>query len=326
MTNPLKTLLEFLATRPTGQATSASIIDLFSAESIHHLKKAAILQDGETNKTVLCTSCDVEHQTEWKKLPDGRFLAFCERGGGPQIVSKDQVTTSQVDTKTFLSSFAAALGAETDIKPLAADELWEIGLITVAKRKQKALFLRTNTSQRHIELINALSRTVPIIVFSIHPPAFGAAEETVFFDPTLFTSLKATGLVTDIKKLEASIQTLTKQRVTLRPNGDLNLDGVTICNIPIHKAEFLFVQRLIEEYGFPVSHEKIYTHCKNGSEITTNEVVMQRFCNNCRSAIKKLARERGNETIVDQIIVPAKTEIGENAYKIQNPLEKVARR
>jgi hypothetical protein len=64
-------------------------------------------------------------------------------------------------------------------------------------------------------------------------------------------------LVTDIKKLEASIQTLTKQRVTLRPNGDLNLDGVTICNIPIHKAEFLFVQRLIEEYGFPVSHEKI---------------------------------------------------------------------
>lgn len=325
MTSPLKTLLELLAARPAGQLTAASTASLFSADSIDNLKKSAILQDGEPNKTVPCASCDEEHQIEWKKLPDGRFLAFCERGGGPQLISKNEVVTFQIETKMLLSSFAAALGADADIKPLVSDELWEIGVITVAKRKRKALFLRTNSSQGHIDLINALSKAVPVIVFSIHPPALGTAEENVFIDPVLFMSLKATGLATDAKKLEAFIQRPIKQRIVLRPNGDLNLDGATICNIPIHRAEFLFAQRIIEEYGFPVSHEKIYKHCKNGDEANTNEVVMQRFCNNCRSGIKKLARERGNEAIVDQIIVPAKTEIGENAYKIQNPLEKVAR-
>ncbi len=321
MMNPLKTLLELLATRSTGQVATASITDLFSAESISSLKKAAILQDGEPNKTVPCASCDDEHQVEWKKLPDGRFLAFCERNGGPQFVSKDEVVTSQIETKAFLSALAAVFGMEPDIKPLVSDELWEIGVITVAKHKRKALFLRTNSSQRHIELINALSQAIPVTVFSIHAVALGATEQVMFIDPTLVASLVASGLRANTKELE----TATAGRghhVALGQNGDLTLDGKVLCTIPPHSIDFSFAERLMQSYGNPVAHAELYSYCTK-THGTESGRTPQRFCNDYRSNIRKLSKQAGNEAIVEKIIIKTKTTTGENAYKIQNPIEKV---
>ncbi len=323
MTNPLKKLLELLAVRPVGQIAACTIGELFSNEAIVGLKAAAILQDGELSKTVSCASCDGEHRIEWNKLPDGRFLALCDRNENtaPQSVSRDEVATIQVETSTFLTSFGCALGAEIDIKQLVADELWEVGAITVAKRKRKVLFLRDDTSQRHVELINALSQSTPVIVFSIHSPALGMTEQVSFIDPTLFVSLDEKGLRADIKALETAVQG-SGQRVFLNQNGDLTLDGKTLCNIPRHTVEFSFVERLMQDYAYPVSHAELYRYCTETHEVDSARTA-QKYCNDYRSNVTKLAKKARNEATVNKIIVGTKTAGGENAYKIQNPIEKV---
>lgn len=323
MMNPLKPLLELLAARPVGQIAASTIGEVLPDEAIADLKAAAILQDGEPCKTVPCTSCDAEHRIEWKKLPDGRFVALCDRNEDavPQSVSKAEVTTLQVETKNFLASLGSALEAETDIKSLVADDLWEVGAITVAKRKRKVLFLRGNTSQRHVELINILSQSTPVIVFSVHSPALGMTEQVSFIDPTLFVSLDEKGLRADIKALETAVQG-SGQRVSLNQNGDLTLDGKTLCNIPRHTVEFSFVERLMQDYAYPVSHAELYRYCTQTHEVDSARTA-QKYCNDYRSNVTKLAKKARNEATVNRIIVGTKTAGGENAYKIQNPIEKV---
>jgi hypothetical protein len=324
MTNPVKTLLELLSARSDGQLDSRSVADFFSPESVDRLVKASILRNAESSKTVPCGSCDEEHQIEWKKLPDGKLLAFCERGGGPQFVSRDDIATLRIETKAFLSSLATGLRIESDIRPLVSDELWEIGVITIAKKKRKALFLRTNSLQRHIGLINTISQTTPVTVFSMHAPAAEAIGQVMFIDPAYIASLETDGSWVDTTKLETAT-TMSGRRVSLGQNGDLALDGRVLCTIPRHSIEFSFVERLMQSYGDAVAHEDIYSYCIEKHGIKSDRTP-QRFCNDYRSNIRKLSLRANNKATVEKIIIKARTSGGKNAYKIQNPIEKVAGR
>lgn len=308
--------------RSVGEITESDLSQLFPDDTIKDLRSAIIIRDGETRKTVLCNSCDEEHYIEWNKLPDGRFLALCdhEENALPQYIASEKLVTSQIGTVIFLTALSASLDAETDIKSLVSDELWEIGIATIAKRKRKLMFLQSNNSQRHAELINVLSQTIPVIVFSIHAPPLNITDQVTFIDPTLFSTLTRKGLRIDKSALETSLLT-SSQRVFLKQNGDLTLDGSILCNIPRHTVEYSFAERLMQNYAYPVSHDELYKYCTTAHGMDSART-QQKYCNDYRSNITKLASNVGNKAIVNKIILSAKTAWGDNAYKIQNPVEK----
>ena len=128
--------------------------------------------------------------------------------------------------------------------------------------------------------------------------------------------LKKNSLAWDAKSFQEQILAAFQQVAFYSSNGDLVVLGKSVGNITPSSPEYFFTYTLWDNFNQPVSHESIFSYCKEqlGKKDDYTDTA-QAFCNKMKSNIKKQLKN----SIVDKIIVSTKTPNGLNAYKMTNP-------
>lgn len=321
MRNPVRVLFDLAGRHTASSLTRAEFSELFDADTLNTLQHAGLLLPAKNRLSVACASCDDQHAVFWSKIDEGVYVSLCDRSTNatPQRVQEGDIVCWQITRNTIVTSVAHALKAECNIKAINGDDIWNVGTCVLGKNRYTILFLAPQSARRHISFINTLATSSSVLVFTDEHPPQEKNDRVHFLNPESIFALRNNGLIADIAALQSALEGAYR-RVVLEQNGDLKLDGKTLCNIPPHSAEYTFARRLMEDYGHAVSHDELYRRYVERYGMDSKRTA-QKYCNDTRSEISKLAGK--NKPSVRKIIVIAKTADKQNAYKIQNPIEKV---
>ena len=273
-------------------------------------------------------------------FPQERWCPSCESESVPiQTISKERAYTLcttneeaardyfdpqtlkqwQFSLPKFLELAAKELKIKSDVKNVVANDLWHIGTLQKDGRHFLVFYSRTNDLNAHKNFFNAFNSPIrALIIFTNTETSLINLNkaEAIVMPIADFVELKTKSLSWDANTFQNHLLTAFRQVVFYPSNGDLVVLGKVLGTITPSSPEYFFAYTLWDNFNQPVSHESIFSYCKEqlGKQNDYTDTA-QAFCNKMKSNVKKQIKNG----VVDKVIVSTKTPSGSNAYKMTNP-------
>lgn len=300
----------------------------------------AILNEGEGEKhpkelEVLLSLGVLKQDT----FPQERWCPSCENESVPiHTISKKRAYTLcttneetgrdyfdpqtlkqwQFDLPKFLQLTAKELKIKNDLKNVVANDLWLLGTFQKDSRHFLIFYSRTNDLNSHKTFFDAFKSPIKALVIftNTETPLINLDRAEAIVVPIAdIIEFQKKSLSWNAKSFQEQIIPAFRQVVFYSSNGDFVVLGKKLGSITPSSPEYFFAYNLWDNFNQPVSHESIFTYCKEqlGKKNDYADTA-QAFCNKMKSNIKKQIKNN----LVDKIIVSTKTSTGLNAYKMTN--------
>jgi len=267
-----------------------------------------------------CPSCENEF-VPIQIVSKNRAFSLCTMNeeAGRDYFDPQNLKVWQFDILRFLGLIAKELKINGEIKNVVANDLWQVGSIKKDNRHFLVFYSRTNDINSHAAFFDAFKSPVRafVIFTNAETPLINLNRAEAIVMPIAdFVELKTKSLSWDTNAFQNHLLTAFRQVVFYPSNGDLVVLGKRLGNITPSSPEYFFVLVLWESFNQPVSHNDIFSYCKEKlSKQKDYTDTAQAFCNKMNSNVKKLIKNNA----VDRIFVSTKTPNRLNAYKMTNP-------
>jgi hypothetical protein len=278
------------------------------------LNQQKIITHSSNIDEIECDLCDESHTTLIRQ--DGsRLFIVCENGCGVRDVQSEELAIYEYQTTQLLSLFLSSLGMrQANISENVIGLLWNLGSHKFDDTEYQMFFSNDidKIDSGHLSIINAFPNT---ILFYTGVPR-RTLPQLICTIPFLETIQKITKKVVSIDKEKIFLHVRSHTRHVLFHNGDIIINGEKLGHIPLSTADYFFVERLWQKFNIPVSHDDLFTYCKEKLKKNDYTDTAQKFCNKRMSSIRKIL---GNKEKVDSIFISEKTKSGSNGYKMKSP-------
>jgi len=292
--------------------------DLFGNETAGLLDKLNFLEEDSPAKSVFCPSCQNEHEIVISPAKEA-FVVCTDEDTGRIPIDPQTLKRWQFNLPKFLELGAKELKIRGDVKNVVANDLWQVGTLQKDGGHFLVFYSRINDINSHAAFFDAFKSPVRafVIFTNTETPLINLNRAEAIVMPIAdFVELKTKSLSWDINTFQDHLLTAFRQVVFYPSNGDLVVLGKRLGNITPSSPEYFFVLVLWESFNQPVSHNDIFSYCKEKlSKQKDYTDTAQAFCNKINSNVKKLIKNNA----VDRIFVSTKTPNRLNAYKMTNP-------
>lgn len=287
-------------------------------ETAGFLDKLKFLEEDSPAKSVFCPSCQNEHEAVVISKKEA-FLVCTDEDTGRIPIDPQTLKRWQFNLPKFLELAAKELKIKGDVKNVVANDLWLIGTLQKDSRRFLIFYSRTNDLNLYKTFFDAFKSPVRAFVVFTNTETLSInleRAEAVVVPIADIVELKKNSLTWDAKTFHEKIITALRQVAFYPNNGDLVVLGKTLGTITPSSPEYFFTLALWESFNQPVSHNDIFSYCKErlGKQQDYTDTA-QAFCNKIKSNIKGLIKNDA----VNRIFVSTKTPNGLNAYKMTNP-------
>lgn len=282
------------------------------------LLNLGILREGKPMKSIFCPSCQNEHEVVIHSKTEA-FVVCTDEDTGRIIVNPETLRTWQFDIPRFLELTAKELKIAGEIKNVVADDLWQMGKIKKDGKNFLVFYSRTNKLNSYSDFFDAFKSPIKnfVIFTNTETPLLKIERaEAVVIAIADIVEIKNKSLTWNTKLFQKHLLNAFRQVVFYSANGDLAINGKILDNIIPSTPEYFFIDILWQNFNQPVSHDSIFSYCKERLNKKNYSDTAQVFCNKMKSNIKKKFK---NNAYVDKIFRSTKTTNGLNSYKMTNP-------